>query len=42
MALTEQQRYELIERAAIKEYCGNMPRPEAERQAKEELKQAKS
>ena len=30
--------YEFEERAAIKEFCGNMPREEAERQASEEKK----
>ena len=37
--LTPYERECLIERAAIIEYCGNVPRQEAERLAKEQLEE---
>lgn len=37
----EQQHEDFEERAAIKEFCGNMPRADAERQAHEEVFEGK-
>lgn len=37
--MTPLERETMRERAAIKEFLGNIPRPEAERQAREEVEQ---